>query len=361
MEIHEMVKKLQGVMNLDFDERAIIFKKYRDILKSEICTNPSNIEAFCLMAMITCELREDTEESIKILEECYLKNQSKFSDESFALWATDMAYFLLEEQREEDSEKRAVLLLSQAITRNSNYASTYYAYGKVYFGKKDFTKASVLFRKAFELSAKKSYKYCEAVSLIAHSNQNEGIALLKSIYSYPFENEEVDVRIAFTLGRELAINGNEDEAKKIAQILLETDYEEFDIERDEMADFIFILRDYKTCIELYDKYHFYEDSNWLKKYFYSLKQTGQISMAEKKLEEIIEKIGKDINEEYSDDWESYEEYIDYIFSQTKRLKDIREEYDKVFTHSTEILPDVYYDIFYECYYIYCPRHYLIES
>lgn len=359
MKLHEMVKKLQGVMNLDFDERAILFEKYRDILKSEISTNPSNIEAFCLMAMITCELREDIEKSIEILEQCYLQNQSNFSDEGFALWATDMAYFLLEEYGE-SSEERAVQLLSQAINRNSNYANTYYAYGKVCFRRKDFKKASKLFHKASELSAKKSYKYCEAVSLLAHSNQNEGITLLKSIYSYPFENEEVDVNTALTLGRELAISGNLVEAKKIAQILLKTDYKEFDIEIDEMADFIFILRDYKTCVELYDKYQFFEDTSWLKKYFYSLKRIGQTSIAENKLKEITEKIEKDISEEEinPNDWESYEDYEYYIRSETKRLKDIREEYDKVFIHSVDILPDVYYDIIHECYYIFCPRHYL---
>lgn len=345
-------------MNLDFDERAIFFKKYRDILKSEIAANSSNVEACCLMAMINCELRENTEKSIETLDKCYEQNQSNFSDEDFALWATDMAYFLLEECGE-SSEERAVQLLSQAINRNSNYASTYYAYGKVCFAKKDFKKASKLFHKAFELFPKKSYKYCEAISLLAYSNQNEGITLLKSIYSYPFEDEEIDVRIALTLGRELAISGNVDEAKKIAEILLKTDYREFDIEIDEMADFMYILGYYKTCVELYDKYQFYEDASWLNKYFYALKQIGQASIAEKRLKEIIEKIEKDIDEEKMNptDWESYEDYEYYISSETKRLKDIREGYKKVFMGLINIFPDVYYDIFYECYYIHCPRHY----
>ncbi|MFL0248272.1 tetratricopeptide repeat protein [Candidatus Clostridium stratigraminis] len=93
------------------------------------------------MAMIACELREDTEKSVEILEQCYVHNQSNFSDEGFSLWATDMAYFLLEECGE-SSEKRAIRLLSQAISCNSNYASTYYAYGKVCFAKKDFEEAS---------------------------------------------------------------------------------------------------------------------------------------------------------------------------------------------------------------------------
>lgn len=358
MELYEIIKILQRVMNLDFDERAIIFEKYRDILKLEISENPSNIEAFSLLAIIACELREDTQKSIEILEQCYFQNQSNFSDKGFALWATDMAYFLLEECGE-NSEESAVQLLSQAISHNSNYANTYYAYGKVCFARKDFKKASELFHKAFELSEKKSYKYCEAVSLLAYSNQNEGVTVLKSLYSYPFEDEEIDVRIALTLGRELAISGSIDEAKKIAEILLKTDYKVFDIEIDEMADFMYILGDYKTCVELYDKYQFYEDASWLNKYFYALKQIGQTSTAEKKLYDITEKIEKEIHEEKMDStyWESYEDYEHYIISETKRLKDIREGYNKVFTYDIDILPDIYYEIIYECYYINCPRHY----
>jgi tetratricopeptide (TPR) repeat protein len=358
MKLQKIIKKLQGVMNLDFDERTQYFEKYRDILKSEITANPSNIEAYCLVAMITCELREDTEKSIEILEQCYAQNQSNFSDEGFSLWATDMAYFLLEECRE-NSEERAIQLLSEAINCNSNYASTYYAYGKVCFVKKDFKEALKLFHKAFELSPKKSYKYCEAVSLMAYSSHNEGIALLKSIYSYPFEDEEIDVRIALTLGRELAISGNVVEAKKIAETLLKTDYREFDIEIDETANFMYILGDYKTCIELYNKYQFFEDASWLNKYFYALKQIGQTRIAEKVFHQITEKIEKAICKEKMNagDWESSEDYECYISSETKRLKDIRDGYNKVFIRSSDILPDVYYDIFYECYYISCPRHY----
>lgn len=357
MKLQKIIDKLQGVMNLDFDKRAQYFEKYRDILESEITANPTNIEAYCLAAMITCELREETERSIKILEQCYAKNQSNFSDEGFSLWATYMAYFLLEECGE-NGEERAIQLLSQAISLNSKYASTYYAYGKVCFAKKDFKEASKLFHKASELSSKKSYKYCEAVSLMAYSEHNEGIAILKSIYSYPFEDEEIDVRIALTLGRELAISGNVAEAKKIAEILLKTDYKKFDMEIDEMADFMYILGDYKTCIELYNKYQFFEDSNWLNKYFYALKQIGQTNIAEKALQEITEKIEKTIYEETMNigDWDSYEDYEYYISSETKRLKDIMDGYNKVFIHSIDILPDVYNDIFYECYYINCPRH-----
>lgn len=357
MEINKILKELHNVMNLDFDERAIIFKKYIDILKSEISFNPSNIEAFCLMAMITCELREDTEKSIEILEQCYTQNQANFSDEGFALWATDIAYFLLEECGDEE---RAAQLLYQAINRNSTYASTYFAYGKLCFTRKEFMKASKLFHKAFELSLKKAYKYCEAISLLACSNQKEGISILKSIYSYPFEDEELDVRIALALGRELALSGNVDDAKKIAQKLLKTEYREFDIEIDEMADFMYILGDYKTCIELYDKYQFCEEASWLNIYFYALKQVGQKEIAEKRLKEITENIEKSIKDEITNptDWDSKEDYQYYITSEKNRLIDIRNGYYQVFNSSDVVLPDTYYNLYYECYYVNCPRHYI---
>ncbi len=295
MDINKIIKKLQGIMNLEYDERAKILKKYRDILKSEISINSSNIEAYCLLVMINSELSEDTE-TIEILEQCYAQNKLNFSDDGFALWATDMAYFLLEECGERYKE-RAINLLIQAINLNSKYASTYYAYGKVCFEKNDYKKASKLFHKAYELSQKKSHRYCEAICLLAYSNQEEGIQLLKSIYSYPFEDEVIDAKIALSLGRELAISGNIDEAKKIVELLLKTDYKEFEIEIDEMADFMYILGDYKTCIELYDKCQFLEDDSWLNRYFYALKQIGQANVAEKKLCEITEKIEKDILEE----------------------------------------------------------------
>ncbi|MFL0248273.1 hypothetical protein [Candidatus Clostridium stratigraminis] len=40
MKLQERIKKLQSVMNLDFDERAQYFEKYKEILKSEIIANP---------------------------------------------------------------------------------------------------------------------------------------------------------------------------------------------------------------------------------------------------------------------------------------------------------------------------------
>lgn len=358
MKICEIIKELRESTKFNFEKRAVIYRKYRDILKKEIDLNPSNVKAVSLMAMIFCELREKTEKSIEILEKCYDENKSEFSDEEISLLSTNLAYFLLEEFGP-SSEERAIKLLLGAINRNSNYSNTYYAYGKICFMKKDFKNAARMFEKAFELFTKKSYKYCQAISLLKNSNQQAGISKLKSIYIYPFEDEEIDAKVALTLGRELAISGNIYKAKEIASNLLRTDYINFDIETDEMADFMYILKDYKTCVQLYDRCGFLEDASWLNKYFYALKQEGKVSLAENKLEEIINKIEAGIEEEKMNptDWKNDEDYHSYIISEIKRLKDIKEGYNKIFVHSIDILPDAYYDIIYECYYINCPRHY----
>ncbi|WMT81102.1 hypothetical protein [Terrisporobacter mayombei] len=256
--------------------------------------------------MLIFELRESTNKSIEILEECYVKNKESFSDNSFSLWATCIAYFLIEEGCDKESENGGYDLLSQAVNRNSNYDKTYYAFGRINFERKNYKKACKLFHRAYELSPRKEYKYCEAVSHLINDNQREGISLLKSIYTYPFEYIIINEKIAFVLGTELAITGNLEEARKIACILLNTDY-------------MFILGDYEHCVQLYDKSKLLEDAMWLNKYFYSLKQMNQVCKANKKLVEITQKIEKEINEElYSDDWESYEDYKEYITSEKKQ-------------------------------------------
>lgn len=123
---------------------------------------------------------------------------------------------------------------------------------------------------------------------------------------------------------------------------MKTNYSEFDIKIDEIADFMYILGNYQTCVELYDKYQFAEDASWLSKYFYALKQLGQASIAEIKLQEITKKIDKDILEEELNpvDWESDEDCQYYISSEKNQLKAIRECYNNVFTSSIDILPAV---------------------
>lgn len=357
MELKKIIEDLYSVRNLDFDESTVYYEKYRDILKEKISKNSSNIEAYCLLAMLICEFRESTNKSIEILEECYIKNKKSLSDNSFSLWATCMAYFLIEEGCEEESENRGYDLLSQAVSRNSNYEKTYYAFGRINFERKNYEKACKLFHRAFELSPRKEYKYCEAVSHLVNDNKREGILLLKSIYTYPFEDIIIDEKIAFVLGRELAITGNLEEARKIACILLNTDYEYGDICDDDMADFMFILGDYEHCVELYDKSKLLEDAMWLNKYFYSLKQMNKVSKAKKKLVEIIENIEEEINEKPNfDDWENYEDYEEYITSEKNRLEEIKKCYYRIMNDNEEVKYKPDYYIYYECYYINCPRH-----
>lgn len=39
--------------------------------------------------MIVCELREDIDNSLDILRQCYTRNGTKFSNDDFSLWASD--------------------------------------------------------------------------------------------------------------------------------------------------------------------------------------------------------------------------------------------------------------------------------
>ncbi len=358
MDLNDIIQKLQSSMELDFEERAEIFTVYKELLEQIIASDSKNIEAFCLLAMVLCELREDTDQSLKVLEECYDKNKDNFSNDSYALWATDIAYFYLEECGKE-KEQQAVELLQNAVFRNSKYPNTYYALGKYYFENKRFEMATEWFHKAFINSEKRIYSYCEAVSLLADSRLEEGIKILESLYVYPFDNEEQDAKVALTLGRQLALKGDIKRAKEIARLLMKTSYQEFDIDIDEMSDYLYILKDYKECVDLYDRCNYLEDASWLNKYFYSLKQLGKFEEALEKLHDITEKIKLDVLEKQSNtlDFEEEEDLEYYISSERKRLDDIWKCYNEIFNEDIVPKSDTYYNILYECYYIKCPRHY----
>lgn len=212
MDIKNIILKLQSTMTLGFEERAVISSEYKKLLEQIIVSDSKNIEAFCLLAMVLCELREDTDLSLKVLEECYDKNKDTFSDDGYALWATDIACFFLEECGEE-KEQQAVEMLQNAGVLNSKFPNTYYALGKYYFENKSFKKAAEWFHKAFSNSEKRIYSYCEALSLLSDSRLEKGIEILESLYVYPFVNEELDAKVALTLGRELALKGDINRAK----------------------------------------------------------------------------------------------------------------------------------------------------
>ncbi|AOR23146.1 tetratricopeptide repeat protein [Clostridium taeniosporum] len=357
MDMIKILEDLQSAMNLEFEERVIIFEKYKSILELEVFNNPSNVYAFSLIAMISLELRNDVEFSIKILEEYYGRNKDIISDDDFSLWATNMAYFISEEYEDYD---RAIKLLTEAVKRSSKYANTYYALGKLHFMKKDFNGAKKLFNKAFKISFNNIYRYCEAISLIKLNKKEESISKLKSIYTVPFIDEEIDGKIALMLGIELALNGKEEESKKIVQCILNSDYERFNIETDDLGELMYILNDYHKCVEFYDKANLYVDDSWIGQYFFALKKIGNINKAYEKLKKIELNIEKNIYEEEfnSEDWECEDDYKDYIDSEKRRLDSIKKCYVKVVEENFKPIPNIYYDIFYKCYYINCPRHYI---
>ncbi|GAA0120965.1 hypothetical protein UT300018_02810 [Clostridium faecium] len=356
MNITKIIKELQSVMNLEFDERAKIFYKCKEKLEIEINNNPSNIQAFSLIAMINLELRNDTKISIEILKDCYNRNKNNMSKDEYCFWATNMAYLLSEEYEEVD---KSIELLTKAIEYESKYDNTYYALGKLFFNKKNYREAITLFNKAFEIFPHKVYKYNEAVSLIASNNKQEGIFQLKSIYTYPYKDEEIDGKIALLLGRELALNEELEEGKKIIQLLLESSYESLEVEASELAECMYILDDYHKCIKLYDKDKLYEDESWIRQYFYALKEAYSIDVAEKIMKDIERRIEENICEEEINyiDWDSEEECKEYIDGEKDRLNKIKECYRQI-VNGIKPFVEVNYDIFYKCYYINCPRHYI---
>ena len=356
MNISKMVKELQSVMNLEFDERAKAFHECKEKLEIEVNKNSFNVQAFSLMAMINLELRNDTKISIDILEDCYNKNKNNMSKDEYCFWATNMAYLLSEEYEEVD---KSIELLTKAIEYESKYDNTYYALGKLFFNKKNYKEAITLFNKAFEISPHKVYKYNEAVSLIASDDKEEGIIQLKSIYTYPYKDEEIDGRIALLLGRELALNGELEEGKKIIQLLLESSYESLEVGANELAECMYILGDYHKCIELYDEDKLYEDESWIGQYFYALKESYSIDASEKKMNKIEKEIEQNIYEEETNyaDWDSEEECKEYIDGEKVRLNKIKECYRQI-VKGIKPFVGIDYDIFYKCYYINCPRHYI---
>lgn len=171
-----------------------------------------------------------------------------------------------------------------------------------------------MFHITYSISQKRRYLYCEAICLLADSKIDDRIEMLESLYVYPFKDEELDAKIALLLGREFALKGNTKRASEIAYNVLNSNYHEFDIKIDEMADYLYILKDYKACVELYDKCEFLEETDWLEKYFYALKQLGKLEEASKKLHCITEDIKQKILEtqENPSEFESDEDLKMYL-------------------------------------------------
>ncbi len=352
MDIEKILIELKNEIFEDFETRSVIFRKYKELLENEIILNPKNVDYPCLLAMILEELRDS---GIEVLEECYKRNVDTMNDKDYALLATNMAYFLLEDWG--DCENRAEDLLQEAIRRNSPYPNTYYALGRKYYSVEDYNKASQYFSKAYEISKDIKYKYCEAVSLLKDGKYKIGIEFLKSIYLKDIKDDDISVNIAAALALALAEVGEFDKSRRIAAMLEEINFDYFNIEG-YYLNIYFTIGDYEKTINKYDESEYLEEVSWLNEYFYSLKQLGKLYEAREKLREITEKIEKQLSEATLDDWDDdIEEYEDYLESEKKRLSDIQNCYEDILTRGKEVKPNKVYDITHECYYINCPRHY----
>lgn len=354
MDVEMCISAMNKVIDLDFEQRKPIFEKYKSILEEEISHNPDNVDAICLLGMVLCELRYDTEVSLDYLQNCYDKFAPTLSDDRFTLLVTNLAYFYLEEC--DEMEEKSIEMLKLAVAKSSKYPDTYYALAKALFIKKNYEEAANYFNKAYEITKDKRYKYCEAVSLFYHGDIKTSIDLLYRSYSKVFCNE-YDIRIGLTLATLLAINGQNDRAKEISDDLLTAEID--DINAFEVADIMFLIGDYERCATLFEKEYLSAAASWLGEYYYSLKHSSQIEKAQLKFNQLCECIQQDILEEQKNpqEWDSPEELEEYIEREKKRLKSIENCFRQVFEHNEKPAFKFEPYILSWCYYINCPRHY----
>lgn len=342
---------MNQAIKLEFEERKLIFEKYKAIIEEHILSNPNDVEAVSLVAMILLELRFDKESAFAYLENCYSRFAHQLLDDDFSLLVTNMAYFYFEEYCNCD---KAIEMLHCAIDRNSKYVNTYYALGLALYSKKEYDDASKQFEKAYKLTNDKRYLHCQAVCAFYMDNMKRGIELLRGVtidYS-----SEYDIRTGLMLANFLALDGKTILAKKIAKHMLEIDSENMNYF--EVADIMFLIGEYSACAELYEKEKLYEDSSWLGIYFYALQQSGQSEKAYKKISQLRNDINKEVNTEQTtpQDWNDEEELNEYINQQKERLLKIEKCFYTVFELKEKPLYDYHPDILYWCYYINCPRH-----
>ena len=347
-----------------------ISEPYKNILETYINSNPKNISAYCLLAMVMEQMNCD--EITATLEKCYEENKDTFSDDEYAMWATCSAYFIFDNYGYVESKDnyKAYKFLEEAVKRKSSFYQTYYALGWYYFENKLFEKASEMFQTAYSISKNKKYLYCQASSLLKSPKHTEGLKILESIYTKDFGDDELELnfKIALSLGFTLALMDETDRASEIAKILLNTDTDEFyGLDADwPLTDFLYILGNFEYVINYYDENSYSEDPSWREQYFYCLKMLGKEKEATLKLESIIKEYEESIHEEENNtsygtedaDWETDKNRIEYIVETKEMLETIKKCYNNVFKHNIKATREPYYDIVYECYYIGCPRHYI---
>ncbi len=363
---NEIAEKLETAD--DYKEIHNINEPYKKLLEEEIKFKPRNIEAYCLLAMVVEAMLLD-DEPMDILEKCYEANHDVFSDDEYCMWATCMAYFIIDyygcvEHDDNNKRKRALVILEEAVSRKSVFYQTYYALGQYYFENKLFDKASKVFHQAYMISKDKKYLYCEAISLLKASKLDEGVKTLESLSAYPLIEDELDFIIALTLGHTLAVMGDIEKASEIADILIDEKYVDFDGADWMLTDFMFTLGRYEYVVNYYDTNEYAESVSWRSEYFYSLKMLEKNAEALLKLESIVKEYEDEIclaEKEMSfgsddDDYETADEKDEDIAETKEDIVVMKKCYDDVFVNNIKPIKEPYYDIVYECYYIGCPRH-----
>ena len=362
-EISEKLKTVDG-----HKEIHKLHEPYKKLLEKEIKLNPKNIEAYCLLAMVIESMLLD-DEPMDILEKCYQENRDTFTDNEYCMWATNMAYFIVDyygcvEQDDNKKGKRAVEILEEAVKRKSKYYQTYYALGQYYFENKMFDKASKVFHTAYTISKDRRYLYCEGVSLIKASKLDESVKIFEKLLVSPLVDIELDFNIALALGQSFLQMGDTEKASKIADILVDEKYEDFDGADWTFTDFMFTLGRYDYVINYYDDNEYAEDVSWRSEYFYSLKMLGKdkeaLIILERVLKEYEEEIAtaeKEVSFGSDDDaYETIDERDEDIVKTKEELRAMKKCYDDVFAKNIKPTKEQYCSIVYECYYIGCPRH-----
>ena len=307
--------------------------------------------------MVLYELRYDTEISMAFLMDCYRNYAGRLTDEELTVLETDMAYFHIGGWYCYDEE--GLDLLVSAAARNCRFPQTYYALGWALFHEQEYKDAAIQFDKAYSICLDKRLLYNEAVSLYYNRQIDKSMALLEKIIPIKYY-KKVDYRIGVFYATLLAMREEHEKAREFLDNFLEYYHSETDAVEDmDIAEIMFLLGDYHSCTVFYDKEDYYEESDWLNRYFYALKQTGSTEKAYRRLAACREEILQDIKEaeNTAEEWDSRKDLIEYIASQRERLAEIETGYRQIFT-SNEKPPFNYQPTLLEkCYYIYCPRHY----
>ena len=341
----------------DFEVRQPILARYQQILEAMVEEDHECVEVYSLLAMLASEQRLPNERSLHYLMECYRKKGLQFSKEEYAIWATNMAYFSLEEG-ELKSVQSAANLLRKVARQDVLFPQTFYAYGRVLYELEDYKEASRQFHKCFILTKDKKYRYNEAICLIMSGEEEKAISLLKEIQVYPFECE-LDAKVSCILGKLLALNGRISEARSLARELSSKSFLEFSVDEMELADFMYLLEEYDQARLLYEKCnHYLINEEWISRYFYTLKELGLQSVAIKKMRAIQMGIRNSLldvkhNNSLFDEITERDEYIEI---ENLRLKKITEGFQDVFERGKKPKLILHYDIQYFCFYIGCPRH-----